>query len=299
MIGNLSMKKLVLLVLIFIIVAGFVSIVYADENTTYGFNEIRLENEFKLDVPAKIVENVRDYLYETYITEQAKILGQGFTTNYSQEYFIDRYFDSLRFDFLKMNNGLRHRTRFLDLNSGPEKQLVQFKLSDNDSLTRQEIKFDVNKQFVNGNALNIHPFWSLIKTNDIQAVTDELTHLNVNPLDLKEVLVIKQNRSRFYLQQPSQGFVATITLDETTSKKFWMKEKFYEIELELSEITYTASTAKHRAEMQKKTEKIKKDLIEKFPDITQDQKPKYTKMFEKLQKKFLFPFLFKWFVNNF
>ena len=299
MIGNLSMKKLVLLVSIFIIVAGFVSIVYADENTTYGFNQIRLENEFKLDVPAKIVEDVRDYLYETYITEQAKILGQGFTTNYSQEYFIDRYFDSSKFDFLKMNDGLRHRVRFLDLNSEPEKQLVQFKLSNNDSLTRQEIKFDVNKQFIYGNALNIHPFWSLIKTNDIQAVTDELTKLSISPLDLEDVLVIKQNRSRFYLQQPSQGFVATITLDETSSSKFWIKEKFYEIELELSEIAYTASTFEHRAEMQKKTEKIKEDLIEKFPAITQDQKPKYTKMFEKLQKKFLFPVLFKWFVNNF
>ncbi|MCH8316931.1 MAG: hypothetical protein IIA88_00300, partial [Bacteroidetes bacterium] len=109
--------------------------------------------------------------------------------------------------------------------------------------------------------------------------------LGTNSQSLAPSVSIQQNRRRVYISEKGQALV-TITLD-IVSKKVWPKLSFIEIEIELNEIRFTYGDEKQRKWMEKINNKIKENLIKKFPDLVQDQKPKYNKIYELKENDFI------------
>src|SRR5688572_1093434 len=117
--------------------------------------EHRIENECMLVVPDAQEEAVWAYLQRRYGAGQGSILpelGPAFAATFSDEGFVDRYFDTDDLAVLALQGGVRHRTRrnlgdaSKDRKHG--RQLVQLKLprpGDKD-VNRSEIKFDVDPE---------------------------------------------------------------------------------------------------------------------------------------------------------
>ena len=61
-----------------------------------------------------------------------------------------------------------------------------------------------------------------------------------------------------------------------------MKAKAYEIEVEINEIRYTEGNDAERITLEEVQKDAMDSLLEKFPEIKQDQTPKYTKMFDRV-----------------
>ena len=270
-------------------------LILADEDTSGGFNSVRLENEYKLDIPAKNLEEVYNYLLEKY--KSPEWLSPELSMSLLEEKFVDIYFDTSKLEIYDKWAGVRYRTRYQ--NKEEVKQLIQIKVTLNKTdLTRQEIKFPVNsninsKKDLRNDPLISHPFFGLVEPHYREDVYNLISSMNIEPSKLKPMLEVTENRRRIYLNNP-QGVLITITLDEVTGQKSLFKTKYYELELELNEIQYTSSDSAGRERLNKLTKTIYQDLIQKFPDIKQDQEPKYEKTLDNLQKKF---FLLKFLIR--
>ncbi len=267
------------------------------EFSARGFNTARIENEYKLEVPREKTEAVWKYLNERYENGSPflKGLGSGFTTQFSEEYFVDRYFDNDRLDLLRSESGIRHRSRKVMSDPTHKKdgrQLVQIKLNRPGDLetNRTELKFPVNPEPIAKNAYDHHPLLGLIDRDYRASFLENLQLLGLRPESLWNTITLEQRRRRVYLSKDGQAF-ATITLDEITSHKWWKTIRFTEIEMELNEIGYTEGSETEKVEMQRVNDLIKNDLFTPFPEIHQDQTPKYNKAFEHFSKEFLF---FRW-----
>lgn len=286
-----------LVVICIVLLTGFISqLVLADEDMSEGFGSPRLENEYKIHIPLDKVGEIREYLVSEYLINQGRAIDSSFSVSTSQEIFIDTYFDTPDFKALESMGGIRHRMRFVE--GKLDKQLIQIKISDlNDSLIREEIKFKVASDDEPKDIISTYSFFKFIREKDREIVISTLSELNINPLDLKSIMDIQQNRTRFYILG-ANNFTATVTLDEVTSKRLFVKGKFTELELELNEVIYTSSNATERDRMQALNNKIKSNLFDKFPYLVQDQTPKYNKMFNTLQANFPIKFLFKFLIKS-
>ena len=257
----------------------------ADEKED-GYNKIRLENEFKLSVPNDLTEKIWIYLQANYCNDSIKkFLGPSFSTSFSEEHFIDTYFDDENKTLLNQWCGIRYRQRFL--NGMLESQLIQLKISTDksNSTIRKELKFRYNSRKSKKDKFSEHPFLKYIHRADRDAIQRYLVSLGTNSQSLAPSVSIQQNRRRVYISEKGQALV-TITLD-IVSKKVWPKLSFIEIEIELNEIRFTYSDEKQRKWMEKINNKIKENLIKKFPDLVQDQKPKYNKIYELKENDFI------------
>jgi len=257
----------------------------ADENEG-GYNKIRLENEFKLSVPNDLTEKIWAYLQTNYCNDSIKkFLGPSFSTSFAEEHFIDTYFDDENKTLLNQWCGIRYRQRFL--NGMLESQLIQLKISTDksNSTIRKELKFRYNSRKSKKDKFSEHPFLKYIHRADRDAIQRYLVSLGTNSRSLAPSVSIQQNRRRVYISEKGQALV-TITLD-IVSKKVWPKLSFTEIEIELNEIRYTYGDEKQRSWMHKINNKIKTGIIRKFPDLVQDQKPKYNKIYELKENNFI------------
>jgi hypothetical protein len=256
------------------------------DNTYEGFNATRFENEYKLFVPDAQVKPLWDYLNTRY--KQGVVLpdqnGVRLTAVFSDEFFTDVYFDTPGLTLLKMKSAVRHRSR--DIPGQPQnrkdgRQLMQIKLNmPGEDLTRTEVKFPIKYYEVESQE-DKHPVIGLIDRDHRADFSERLRAVGIDPWSLREALTLHQRRRRVYLSD-SIGAYATLTVDETSSKKFWLKSKFTEIELELNEIRYSAADSALRAEMQRVTDAVKADVMNALPGIVQDQTPKYNKSYDRL-----------------
>lgn len=273
-----------------------------------GYAKIRLENEFKLSVPNNNqAERIWDYLQSNYSNDSIKtFLGNSFSTIFSIEHFIDIYFDDESHTLLNRWCGIRYRQRFIspdnlgsskinltkkDYSIGVNrilvKQLIQLKIGEKNSQNpiRKEIKFRYNATKSKKDKFSEHPFLKYIHRADRDAIERYLVSLGTTSQSLTPSISIQQNRKRVYISESGQPFI-TITLD-IVSKKVWPKLSFTEIEIELNEIRFTYGDENQREWMEKINSKIKENLIKKFPDLVQDQKPKYNKIYELKENNFI------------
>ncbi len=235
----------------------------------------RLETEYKLAVPTGQAGPVWRWLQTRYAVDKPRALGAGWMSARGEETFRDRYFDVPAGTLLRARAGLRHRQRF-DTTGQLIKQLVQLKITDDaGGLLRQELKFKP----VEG-ATAATPLAELLRPADRADFDAALAALHVRPADLRLAFVLAQRRRRLYLRQDGEDF-STITLDSSYHVG-GAPATFTEIEVELNEKRYTGASETDRARMRVVLEGIRADLFRQFPDLRQDQRPKYQKLAELL-----------------
>jgi hypothetical protein len=270
---------------LYILILGFsATIVFSQNEFSPGdHNILRIENEIKLAVPDKLSSQLWDYLQTKYNNENLflKKTDNAFNTKTASDVFIDQYYDNDDFQLLKFQNGVRHRKRIVltdSLSSKNNKELMQIKInniSEND-LSRGEYKYPI-KHYKNAkDTYDTHPFLGIVKRKKRRLLVERIKQYNINAYELHPTIRVEQNRNRIYIFKDTLAF-ATITLDEVTSAYQDKSCKFTELELELNEILYTNSNGEERKKMELLNEEIKQDILTQFPDIVQDQTPKYNK----------------------
>ena len=248
-------------------------------------NAGRIESEYKLAVPKNQKQEIWSYLATTYGPQNIQKLDTAFTSILSEEIFYDQYFDNEERILYQNSYGARFRQRFVmdTLN----KALFQLKIPMGDStgVARMEVKFNPYTKIKKSDRKAMHPFWKHIKPKNRDEVNLQLATLNTKGDDLYPTVKVKQNRKRVYISQQDAPLM-TMTFDEVSSFYF-PYPSFIELELELNEIRYTDADLVERKKMEKLNQKIKEDLLAHFPDLRQDQTPKYNKMTHVLDGNFL------------
>jgi hypothetical protein len=184
-----------------------------------------------------------------------------------------------------MQSGVRHRSRSIPgqpQNRKDGRQLMQVKLNMAEGgLTRTEVKFPIKYYSSIESQEDRHPVLGIIDRDYRSEFSERVRAVGVDPWKLRENVTLVQRRRRLYFSD-DVGPYATVTLDETSSKKFWLTSKFTEVELELNEIRYSGANEPQRAHMQAVTDAIKADIMQAVPGIVQDQTPKYNKTYDRL-----------------
>lgn len=269
----------------------------AQEKPSPGdFNTLRLENEEKVNISKDTIEEVWKYLKKYYVDEEEnlEILGEGIESTFSDEEFTDRYFDTSKLELLKDNSEVRHRKRINNTNTDDKKsgrELVQVKVNNEDEnnlTTRQEVKYDIENNKKNKTVDDRHKIIGLIENDQREEFKKKISDNGVDPYKLRYMFTINQRRRRIYLTKDEKPLI-TISVDEYRTKKLWKKVEFFEVEMELNEITYTEGDETIRQEMEDMRKKIKENITENFTDATLDFTPKYVKTFNALLKAM--PFL--------
>ena len=256
-----------------------------------AINTMRIENEIKLTVPIEIADQVWDYLKKRYDNENLylKKLDPAFSTQVAIDSFTDRYYDNEEMQLLKMQYGVRHRSRYVltdPKNKKNERQLLQIKINgiDSNSLNRAEYKYEIKYNGKPDHPMDLHPFYYNIRRDQRALLSKRLEEYGIDGMSLAPTIRIHQIRKRIYVALQNTAF-ATFTLDYVTANFNDKTAKLVELELELNEINYTMGDSTTRAKMEAINEDIKGDLLKTFPSIVQDQTPKYNKAFMALGLK--------------
>jgi hypothetical protein len=261
----------------------------ADDAKTADAPE-RVESEISIHVPDRDVERVWQYLTSLYGSKQAWPAGldaSAYTTRVSDERFVDRYFDTPELSVLAQQSGVRHRLR--DIPGAPDdpkddRQLLQVKVtSAGDTITRGEYKFPIkNKVAEQGGAGRSAV--ELIKEKHRKPFEKLMRGIGVDPAQLEEVIRVDQRRRRVYFADAT-GPALTVTMDQVEARKWWAKAPWTEIEVEIGEIRYTQASPAERKQLEQARAAIRADLLSRFPGLTEDDSPKYTEAFARLEKK--------------
>lgn len=247
---------------------------------------VRIESEIKLKVPLAQVDEVWDWMQERYA--DASWLNQGdhdFYATFADEDFTDTYFDTPSLEMLSEQSGIRHRVRTVNEGSETnEGQLLQIKLNRDDptGVARSEIKFDVAPLSQVRNNDDTHPLIGIVELTQRQQMKDTLQALGINPYRLHPVVTLEQNRRRVYVNDQFGAF-ATLTLDLCSTESWGVDERWGEMELELNEIRYTEADEATRRVMEQFVVAMQSDVQQAFPEIEQDQTPKYNTTFQRIE----------------
>lgn len=250
-----------------------------------GYDFMRVENEIKLVVPIAIQDQVWEYLQERYSPESPFLpsIDSTFKADFAIDLFMDQYFDTPGFELVQLSSGVRHRRRkvLTDPTSRKDgRELIQIKINGigENVLNRGEYKYPVYKPEPGDEAKQYddHPFLGRVSPKHRSAVISRLAELKVDAASMAPTIEIKQMRKRVYILMGDQPF-ATLTLDIDTAYYEGESHPFTELEMELNEIAYTQSDSARREEMEAINAVFRKDLLTKFPEIKQDQTPKYNK----------------------
>ncbi|MEZ6184720.1 MAG: CYTH domain-containing protein [Planctomycetota bacterium] len=255
--------------------------------------EVRVENEYKLAVPEAVRGALQEHLERTYSDVDGFLsgLGEGFEVTFSDERFVDRYYDTPGLDLIATECGVRHRQRWnlVDPASDPKhgRQLLQLKLrpaDDTNALNRTEVKFAIDPPGRHKEPLDAHPLLGLVHRDDRAEVIAALAEAGFDAEAMRPTITLEQRRWRVYVSRHGAAF-ATLTLDRVSSRWAAWKVELVELEIELNEIAYTDAGAEGRARMQAISERMTADVLEAFPSVKQDQTPKYNKVFQAFRER--------------
>ena len=253
---------------------AFIFLFFGITSSVIAQSDFRIESEYKLDVPAHIEDDMWSYISEGKILKEIDYQG-GLTSEVSEEQFLDVYFDDDKHSLYAQDVGLRYRKRFV--NDELLKVLIQLKTPlELDGVARNEIKFDVKKSMESDDLQARHPFLRYIKKKNREELDYYLRKFGTTALEMDHSLSLTQTRKRLYIAD-SISALATITLDYVRNNSFPF-QRFTELELELNEIRYTNASAEEKMKMEAFNEALKKSLFANFPQLTQDQTPKYSKL---------------------
>ncbi len=253
----------------------------SDETDT-GFGKARIEGEYKMNIPKGLEKNVYQYLLDRYVNHKTDWLSPQLKIDTINENFIDTYYDAPGLTLYNKWSGLRIRKRYAE-NGGLTKQWIQIKVTakpGTQNLLRYELKWPVRTKIIKSQMINLdgNEFFGHTNLQDKESILGNLMKLGIdNPFSIRRIIDIEQNRKRVYIRDSAGEIIITITLDDTKTKVFWHSISYPEIELEMNEKMYTEGDKGKRAWMESMNRKIYRDLQKAFPEIKQDQKPKYNK----------------------
>ena len=251
----------------------------------YAQDASRIESEYKLEVPKAQAKEIWNYIVQQYGPNDIKQLDSSLTSSIATEVFYDQYFDNDDLSLFENQAGVRLRQRYV--NDSLAKELVQLKLplGDVEGIAREEIKFSKYKKVKKTDPQGRHPFWQFIRPKERDKVDLHLASYNLLGEDLEKKVMVKQVRNRVYISQNGEAFM-TMTFDKVRSFYF-PYSSFIELELELNELLYTDGDQNKRKYMEQMNKQLKEQLADQFPDLVQDQTPKYNKMSTLLNKNWM------------
>ncbi|HLD71687.1 MAG TPA: hypothetical protein VI873_03685 [Candidatus Peribacteraceae bacterium] len=238
--------------------------------------EVRVESEFKLSVPESTAGELWLWLQSTY-PEECTVGSLSLHCTHSIEHFFDTYFDNSEGQLALQKNGVRHRRRLFP--DDTQTELIQIKASGDSEHIRQEVKFDVRSNQKVNTMYDDHPLLRLIRRSDRDVFVRRLMEYGINAFSLRPLLNLSQERKRIYISDAEP--MITITFDAMTSRKWWVRVHMYEIEIEINEQRYTNNPQEGEYLYQIQAE-IFSEITKAFPDIVQNQRPKYTQVFDKI-----------------
>ncbi len=256
------------------------------------FTQERVESEYKLDLPPHLVDELWTFMTDTFAHQILTHYDSSLTSAVSDEFFVDVYFDTPRRDLAFRQMGLRYRKRYLA--DTLSKELVQLKLplGDSTGVARTEMKFRIYRKVKKGDRRALHPFWRLIRPADRAELSRELIYYGVEAEELQVALTLEQRRRRLYIQKNGDPLI-TLTLDEVRHRA-WPKVGFAELEMELNELRYTAASPQERQLMENLNRQFKREISKRFPEIRQDQRPKYNKLLSLTEEQHWVAYLRHW-----
>lgn len=266
----------------------------------HGFNIVRVEQEDKITVPPDKADEVwaflLHYLHED--TASLKKLDPNFTSYWSEELFIDTYYDTPSLQVHARRGGVRHRRRKNLTNANDRKsgrELMQIKINDlsDNHLERGEIKYEIQYPEMINQPEDVHPMLGIVKPSHRDDFKARLTKLGFDPYSMRPILTIHDIRRRVYVRRNGEPFLS-VSFDNATASTLWAKWHFYEIEPELNEIPFTEGDEATRAYMEKINHEIINTLMTKFPYLKRELTPKYCKAFNAFEAQIpLYRFLIK------
>ncbi len=235
-----------------------------------------------MNIPKGLENNVYQYLLDRYVNHKTDWLSPQLKIDTINENFIDTYYDAPGLTLYNKWSGLRIRKRYAE-NGGLTKQWIQIKVTakpGTQNLLRYELKWPVRTKIIKSQMINLdgNEFFGHTNLQDKESILGNLMKLGIdNPFSIRRIIDIEQNRKRVYIRDSAGEIIITITLDDTKTKVFWHSISYPEIELEMNEKMYTEGDKGKRAWMESMNRKIYRDLQKAFPEMKQDQKPKYNK----------------------
>jgi hypothetical protein len=170
------------------------------------------------------------------------------------------------------------------------RELMQLKLnhvSEKNPLMRGELKYEIRYPTRIEEPEDAHPMLGIVKPSQREALKHRLAAIGVDALSLRPVVTVDDTRRRIYFDKHGVTTLS-ITLDHVTSRVWWAKTKFCEIEPELNEIVFTEADAEKRARMEAMLTKIVGDICTQFPSIARNLTPKYNKTFDRIEEQLPF-----------
>lgn len=276
-------------VLPFFIVALLVSL---GVNAQPRYDELRLENDTTLDVPLEQSERLWEWL-KTNFKEGWKSERTTMHTRSEVEQFVDTYFDVPERTLIKQFAGLRHRRRFYP--NGEVKELIQLKsfngassgIVDEVKQLRGELKFELKDPTVfpgEERDYDAERLLSLLKKSHIPLLASRLSDLGVNINRVAPLITLSQERRRVYFKEGTRD-AFTVTLDIASSKKFWLKAKFTQLDIEINEISFTKADVTERQRMLDIQQELLSKIQGEFPDLRRNQTPKVVTMIKKYEEQ--------------
>ncbi len=253
---------------------SFIIILLISVSSIFAQSESRIESEYKLDVPNEVADELWTFISEGVILDEID-LREELNSNVSVEQFLDVYFDDDEYRLYQKDVGLRYRKRFVD--DELIKVLIQLKTPlEVDGVARNEIKFDIKKSIDSNDLLARHALLRHVKKKNREELDYFLRKFGTTSQAMKQSLSLTQTRKRLYISD-SISALATVTLDFVRNNSFPFQH-FTELELELNEIRYTEASVEEKRSMEIFNQSLKNQLFEKFPQLHQDQTPKYSKL---------------------
>ena len=258
------------------------------DSSAHGYDLMRVENEYKLNVPVGVAGDLWIFLQGAFGNDRLFLKKEDstFRSTTATDHFTDQYFDNKRKQLLDAGNGIRYRSRLVLSDSTDRKngrRLVQVKINhvNNKMLDRAEFKYRVDTARTDPaskDPLDLHPFLGLVAPEHRQPLILRLKEYGIAADSLFPTILIEQLRKRVYVFRGEQPF-ATLTIDSVTAKYQGEQRSFIELELELNEMNYTRSDSSGRADMERLNAMVKDTVMKAFPMLRQDQTPKYRKAY--------------------
>ncbi len=270
----------------------FTNQAHSQENVSGMVDTVRFENETSLDVPDSKIDSFWEGLKSRY-GNGWKFGNEEFTSKLDIEQFKDTYFDTPERQLVKEWTGLRHRRRYFS--NGETKELIQLKftplgkkaLLSAPEQTRNELKYTLTAPTIGTFAeryINQESLLRIMEPDERDLFSARMEEVGVNAKRLKPLISLNQERRRVYLRYNGEK-VFTLTLDIATSEQNFVKAKFAQLDIEISELVFTASTQQKKEHWLDVQQALFKDLKTQFPYLVQNQTPKVVRMLQVIEEK--------------
>jgi hypothetical protein len=104
---------------------------------------------------------------------------------------------------------------------------------------------------------------------------------------LRPVLWIEQRRRRVHFSD-AQWTLATVTMDQSTARRWWARAPWTEVAIEPDEVRYAQASPEERRRLDGLLAALRADLLRRFPALIEYSQPRYSEAFDRLEQELPF-----------